>query len=496
MKLFQSPIFWVGIVVAVSVGIIVAGRLWRRDPPAPSAERPSVVPQEEAGFRDVVKNPELWRQMINEQQDVEREAEAARGWSDERVAEAVRWYVLELKSSRRAWDKLTVLQKLAARTRPEALRILRDSSLRPRLVEATREDEHSLPEAPFNRLCKLLDKPPPEVAPLLMPFTEDPLPEIRRDAARLLGEIGTEEALTALQKALGDSDEYVRSWALRGLNAALKENRIGAEGRRGLFDSGLRLLGEGKNADEAASLLLKIDRERAVAFFLSDASMSPQSKALHRVLELLNEERISVPRERLLAIVHELKKPHLDYPQTYQLHEVLRALGRHKVPEDRGVLNGYLSHADERVAEGAAAGLLASHELEDFRQRIGGPRGGKGLTVPQRHYRAVSWLDDEVSNGGFSQYFFNSSGDNWRDALAALEAMGSKERLAIFREVLAKFGAAGPSEDREKRMGQLSKIANAEDALFDRFDSRYYKSTEVIDVMVMRYVLKNPDAFR
>jgi hypothetical protein len=74
--------------------------------------------------------------------------------------------------------------------------------------------------------------------------------------------------------------------------------------------------------------------------------------------------------------------------------------------------------------------------------------------------------------------------------------MGSKERLAIFREVLAKFGAAGPSEDREKRMVQLSKIANAEDKLFDQLDSRYYKSTEVIDVMVMRYVLKNPDAFR
>jgi hypothetical protein len=385
---------------------------------------------------------------------------------------------------------------LGARTRPEVLRILGDPALRTRLVEATRENENPLPEAPFNRLCKLLDKPPPETAALIVPFTEDQWSEIRQDAVELLSQISTEEALTAVRKALRDSDQYVRSSALRGLKAALEANRVGADVRRDLFDSGLRLLAGRDNAEDAADLLLKIDRERAIAYFLSDDSLSPQAKSLDEVLQVLNAEQIAVPRARLLVLVGALGKPDLKYPQTDQLHEVLRALGRHKVPEDREVLSGYLSHPDERVAEGAAAGMLASHELEDFRQRIWEPRGGKGLTVPQRHYGAVSMLDAEVRNGGFSQYFFNSSGDNWRDALAGLEAMGSKERLAIFSEVLAKFGAAGPSEDREMRMGQLSKIAKAEDALFDPFDSRYYKSTEVIDVMVMRYVLKNPDAFR
>jgi hypothetical protein len=46
------------------------------------------------------------------------------------------------------------------------------------------------------------------------------------------------------------------------------------------------------------------------------------------------------------------------------------------------------------------------------------------------------------------------------------------------------------------RARSLADQARHEDALFDEFDSRYYKSTEVIDVMVMRYVLKYPDAFR
>lgn len=496
MKLFQSPTFWIAAVLVIAVAITAVRGLFRREklPVPDDANIPQSQSPRALGFRDVVKNPQLWQQLVNEDQDIEREAEAAQGWSDERVARAVRWYVFEVKSSDNAWGNYKVLQRLGSRTHPEVLRILRDPALRAQLIKPTKTD--GLPEAPFNRLCKLLDKVPPETAKLIVPFTEDSEAEIRRDAVRVLGEIGTEEALAAVRKSLGDSDEYVRSRALRGLLTAVKENRLDAVGRRNLFESGLILLAEGKNSDEVPGLLLKLDRPRATAFFLSEESLNPQSKALHYVLRVLNEEQIPVPRDRLLALIEKFNKPDLDYPQTYQLSETLRTLGRHKLPEDRKLLDGYLSHPEKKVVEGAAAGMLASHGLEDFRQHIWEPRDGKILTVPQRHYYAVFMLDAEVCNGGFSQYFFNSSGDDWRDALAGLEAMGSKERLAIFREALAKFGATGPSGDREKRMGQLAKIANAEEKLFDKYDSRYYASTEVIDVMVMRYVLKNPEAFR
>jgi len=496
VKLFLSIVAGGAVILVAAVGFNFATSRPRRDPPpVPQArERSPIAPPKEPGFRDIVKNPELWREMIDEQQDVEREVEVARGWSDERVARAVQWYVFEVKDSHRAWGNLTVLQSLGTRTRSEVLRILSDPTLRARLGTPTKTD--GLPEAPFNRLCKVLVGPAPEAATLLAPFVEDPSSQIRQDAARLLGGIGTEEALTAVRKALRDPDEYVRSSALRGLTEAVKANRVGASERRDLFDAGLRLLAQGENAEEAAHFLLVLDRERARAAFLSDASLSPESKALHHVLSVLNQERVAVPRARLLTLTAGLNKPNLKYPQTYQLHEALRALGRHKVPEDRDVLNGCLSHPDDHVAAGAAAGLLASHDLEDVRQRVRGPRGGKGPTAPQRHCAAVDVLDAEVLNGGFSQYFFNSSGDDWRNALAGLEAMGSKDRLAIAREAVAKFGAAGPAEDRETRMAQLAKIATSDDALFDPLDSRYYKSKEVIAVMVMRYVLKNPDAFR
>lgn len=494
MKLFQSPTFWIVAVVAITIAITVAKRLSRREEPSVKAVNTPPAEPKAPGFREVVKNPELWHQLVSEHEDIEREAEAAQAWNDEQVAQAVRWCVLEVNKGQDARGNLTILRRLGSRTHPEALRILRDPTLRVRLVEATKTEWRH--EAPFNRLCELLDKAPPETAKLIVPFTEDPSPEIRRDAVRVLGEIGTEEALAAVQEALEDPDTYVRSCALQGLSTAAQENRISEDTRRNLYGRSLLLLVSGENADEVLEFLLKLDRPRATAYYLSEESLSPQSAVLHRVLQILNEEKIQVPRDRLLALVEKLNKPDLKYPQTYQLSEVLRALGRHELPEDRKVFEGYLVHPEEKVIRGAAAGILASHGLEDFQQRIWKPRDGKGLTVPQRHYSAVFMLDAQVRNGGFSQYFFNSSGDDWRDALAGLEAMESKERLAILREALAKFGPAGPSGDRDKRMAQLAKIASAEEKLFDQLNSRYYESTEIIDVLTMRYVLKNPEAFR
>ncbi len=105
-------------------------------------------------------------------------------------------------------------------------------------------------------------------------------------------------------------------------------------------------------------------------------------------------------------------------------------------------------------------------------------------------------FDGEVNNGGLSQYFFNSSGDYWREALAGLEAMGASERATILKEAAAKFDAEAPSKNRDQRQNQLAKLARKDDALFDALDSRYYASKEVIDVVMTKYVIKNAQAFK
>lgn len=64
----------------------------------------------------------------------------------------------------------------------------------------------------------------------------------------------------------------------------------------------------------------------------------------------------------------------------------------------------------------------------------------------------------EVNNGGFHQYFFNSSGDHWRCLLQAFDKSGDHGAARRFREVLAIFPNSSPDEDRQKRWKQLHRI--------------------------------------
>jgi HEAT repeat protein len=499
MKLFESPIFWCSVVL-IAVGVGVALRVTRRagddNPLAKEHEEPHA---KEYGFKEVVKDPEGWKENIDAtERNLQQMLAESKSWSDEKLSKVVWRFVFEIDNSRNAWVEFCVLQSLRPRVHPVLLRYLADKSMHVRLLKPT--EEGVLPETPFKRLCDLLvDDPPAECVALLVTFLDEPSAQIRKEAILVTAVVGAESILMPVRKALSDEDEYVRSYAIIGIQRAIKNKRLSDVCRKELFEDVGKLLSDGKNGGSAVELLLQLDERSATEWLLSDKSLTLDSRCLHYVLQALNERSILVPRERLLFLFGKLQSTESEYPATYQLREVLHAIGKHKVEKDREELGKYLAHKERVVAEGAASGLLASHGLGGFRASIWNTieKGGiRALTPAQRHYHAVMMLDGEVNNGGLSQFFFNSSGGEWRDALAGLEAMESKERLAIFREALAKFGERGPSTNRDERMTQLAKLAKANDKLFGDLDSRYYASKEVIEVMAMRYVLKHPEAFR
>jgi len=284
-----------------------------------------------------------------------------------------------------------------------------------------------------------------------------------------------------------------------GLRWAIKNHRLNEQCARELYEDIAQLVISGKNGDKSAYLLLHIDQTRATELFLSERVFTPSALSLHEALEALADERIAVPRDQLLTLIADLEKSEMKYPKTHALGESLRLLGQHKFAGDRPFLEARTSSSEPRVAVGAAAGLIASFDLEGFEQRIWDEVNTKGFSAlepAQKQYLAVLMYDGEVNNGGLSQYFFNSSGDHWREALAGLEAMGFSERLTVLREAVSKFGKDGPFQDRARRQEELAKLARKNDALFDALDDRYYKSKEVIEMLTMRYVLKNPDSFK
>lgn len=67
----------------------------------------------------------------------------------------------------------------------------------------------------------------------------------------------------------------------------------------------------------------------------------------------------------------------------------------------------------------------------------------------------VNWLDTEVDNGGFHQFFNNAAGDRTADTIVALETIGATKTADILRHAAALFPAGMPPHDRHERMAVL-----------------------------------------
>lgn len=450
------------------------------------------------GFKEVVKNPEYFDDISQARAEVDSVAKAAKNWDDSKVASLTKQFVLEAASSRDAWDQAQILNELGERTHPTVLGLLRDPSLYSRLVKPTGKD--ILPEAPFNRACHLLgDSPGAEAVEALAPFLSDPSTDIRKDAALAIAKTGAATITPLVRKAFSDQDEYVRSYALMGLAFALDRSGLSDSAQAALFPDVLDLLRTARNANDAADILYRFNPAKAKDYFLSQEVFAAESPVLHEVLKVLANAKVPVPREALKSLIASLEMQELEYPKTYALGEALRLLGQQQREEDIYFLRGHMKHPEECVARGAAAGLICSFGLEGFRQRIWDTEkrsGYESLTEQQRFYSAVFMCDAEINNGGLAQYFVNSSGDKWQDAVAGFKAMGFKERLAVLDEAIAKFGRSGPSADRRIRQDQLSKLYKGDDSIFHSLETRYYKSSEVVEAFASRFVLENPEGFR
>jgi hypothetical protein len=56
----------------------------------------------------------------------------------------------------------------------------------------------------------------------------------------------------------------------------------------------------------------------------------------------------------------------------------------------------------------------------------------------------VEEVEAEVNNGGFHQYFNNSSGDNTAEAIEALETIGASAAANLLRQAAAMFRGICP----------------------------------------------------
>lgn len=479
--LLQSPLTWLVVVTTALVLFLFVAR---------------IRPPENRGIKNLPKNREIGNPINLDREDDLRVKEAIK-WDSDKVASETKKYILDTDLEKDDWAQTRIFRALGNKTHPTVLEMLRDPALYSLLIKPTKIGV--LPETPFDRACELMgDTPGPEFVEPLLPFLKDPSNEIRKLAAWSIAKTGANSIVPHIRLALADQDQDVRSYALVGLLFAAGKSRLSTETSEALIPDIQALLRAGKNADSACRILFELNRSKARDFFLSKEMLVANSPILHEILKVLGDAKIPVPRDSLKAFIKHLEIPKIKPPQTWSLGETLRLLGHHKNEEDRLLLLDYSKHPEELVAIGASKGMLAFHNLDGFLDRIFEVLPSSGfdaLSQPQKLYYAAFVCHNEVNNGGFSQYFMNSSGSHWQDALAGFKAMGFVERSEILNEAVRKFGKESPSTNRQTRIGQLAELTSREENVFYALETRYFDCKETFEVISARYVLKNPEAF-
>ena len=105
---------------------------------------------------------------------------------------------------------------------------------------------------------------------------------------------------------------------------------------------------------------------------------------------------------------------------------------------------------------------------------------------------ACTWYISEVKNGGHDQFFFNSTGMVWQDALNGFVLLGAEKYCQILSEAIAVFPNSNPAKDRQKRMDQLALVNKA---LLDDLDNRLYLLGEEFDTDALRYIVGHSTDF-
>ena len=116
------------------------------------------------------------------------------------------------------------------------------------------------------------------------------------------------------------------------------------------------------------------------------------------------------------------------------------------------------------------------------------------FTLEQRYLNAISWYFMEVNNGGHFQFFDNSTGIVWEDALNGLKEFGMEELADNFRKVVDLFGGSIPF-DREERWNAMDKMGEDFEELLDKADSVVYDLYDYDYTFEMKYIKSHPDKF-
>lgn len=158
--------------------------------------------------------------------------------------------------------------------------------------------------------------------------------------------------------------------------------------------------------------------------------------------------------------------------------------------------NTFLASYDGQSTEELLA-LESTHRIDSlvlaFEQAIYG-KPSDAISIEETYVLAIEGLEREVNNGGYRQFFTNSSGEFAAVIETALRAIDCPKTADITREAIIALGA--PSLAAAAVLAKALVDDAAMEQALARCDERYYANDEPIDVRLFRFIAANNDRVR
>ena len=311
--------------------------------------------------------------------------------------------------------------------------------------------------------------------------------------------IGTGSAGKALIEAEEASEGRYFSRVAFPLENAAEHGRLDSGFREALSKHLAARADKNANAfakDRLGDLWVRVDTQTAVERLTREPFWNPDFEGHWDVLQSLVRNAAAVPEERLWAFDEMVKRRAAVNEKTlYPNPDIVWLLARIHSERVDALIEKLKQHpdlADRALAsEAALLGIIQPRRV--VHRHLEAP-GYFTSPPPVRHLWSLELLGMELVNGGIHQYFFNSSGDLWPDALDGLDQAGYGKSAIAFRQAVTVFGKDGPSTNRTVRFKQLDRLSKSAEAELNRFGDKIYEGMS--ETNTWPYILRNAEIFR
>ena len=113
------------------------------------------------------------------------------------------------------------------------------------------------------------------------------------------------------------------------------------------------------------------------------------------------------------------------------------------------------------------------------------------LSISQQTIYYISGVTMEVNNGGFDQYYFNSSGNYAKEAVDAFRRIGSDDIADLVASANARFTDGVVSKDRYQRQDDMNLLEDQGKRDWNDLDNKFYEIQAPVDSLCIKYILTN-----